>query len=169
MSDVNGQITDAVSQMNALLTGGAPSQAMGMLDVTGTETIGMGMFNAITAQQNAQTSASAAATASCAKMLRTEILAPEPVDTKSKAALESALLKASLTEQKIITDMALTTIQELSKSSSGAVNETTVDAAASSAKGIVKGKLNSTEQPLFKPAMTSFEASIKKLFSSDKS
>ncbi|TBR41724.1 hypothetical protein CBF23_008930 [Marinomonas agarivorans] len=169
MTKVNDQVTDAVSQMNALLTGGAPSQAMGMLDVTGTETIGMGMFNAITAQQNAQTSASAATTASCAKMLRTEILAPEPIDTKSKAALESALLKANLTEQQIITEMALTTIQELSKSNSGAVNATTVDAAASSAKGLVKSKLPTTELPLFKAAMTSFEASIKKLFSSDKS
>jgi len=167
MSSVNDQITDAVSQMNTLLIGGAPSQAMGMLDITGTETMGMGMFNAITAQQNAQTSASAAATASCAKMLQTQIMAPKPVDSGSKEALELALLKAHLAEQKIITDMALTTIQELSKSSSVNITETTIEAAANSAKGMVKGKLTAIEQPLFKGAMMAFEHTIEAFFKPD--
>ncbi|MCF6459134.1 RebB family R body protein [Pseudoalteromonas sp. MMG024] len=78
MSTVNDQVTDAITQLNALLSGGAAAQSMGMLDVTGTETIGMSMFNAVTAQQNAQTSASAAATASCAKMLNLMIPTPPP-------------------------------------------------------------------------------------------
>jgi len=47
MSSVNDQVTDSVSQIHTLLTGGAPSQAMGMLDVAGTETLGMTMFNAV--------------------------------------------------------------------------------------------------------------------------
>jgi hypothetical protein len=78
MSTVNDQITDSITQLNALLTGGSAAQSMGMLDITGTETLGMSMFNAITAQQNAQTSASAAATASCAKMLNIELSKPQP-------------------------------------------------------------------------------------------
>jgi hypothetical protein len=48
MSTVNDQITDSITQLNALLTGGAAAQSMGMLDITGTETLGMSMFNAIT-------------------------------------------------------------------------------------------------------------------------
>lgn len=86
MSTVNDQITDSITQLSALLTGGAAAQSMGMLDITGTETLGMSMFNAITAQQNAQTSASAAATASCAKMLNIEL--PKPVPGKKIKAEE---------------------------------------------------------------------------------
>ncbi|MCG7534138.1 RebB family R body protein [Pseudoalteromonas sp. OOF1S-7] len=70
MSTINDQITDSVNQVNTLLMGSAPMQSMGMLNVTASETIGMSMFNAVSAQQNAQTSASAAAAASCAKMLQ---------------------------------------------------------------------------------------------------
>ncbi len=70
MSTVNDQISDSVNQVNTLLTGSAPMQSMGMLNIAATETMGMSMYNAVTAQQNAQTSASAAAAASCAKMLQ---------------------------------------------------------------------------------------------------
>ena len=155
MSSVNDQITDAVSQMNALLTGGAPSQAMGMLDVTGTETVGMGMFNAITAQQNAQTSASAAATASCAKMLRTEITKPDSLDSSSKLELELALLKAELAEQGIVKNMALATINELIDNAS--INQEKLKHASSSAMNTVKEMLSSAELSLFKSAQKTFE------------
>ncbi|KAF7781795.1 hypothetical protein PRUB_b1126 [Pseudoalteromonas rubra] len=77
MSTVNDQITDSVNQVNTLMMGSAPVQSMGMLNVAATETIGMSMFNAISTQQNAQTSASAAVAASCAKMLQQSPPMPE--------------------------------------------------------------------------------------------
>ncbi|KAF7765052.1 hypothetical protein PCIT_b1187 [Pseudoalteromonas citrea] len=103
MSTVNDQITDSITQLNALLTGGAAAQSMGMLDITGTETLGMSMFNAITAQQNAQTSASAAATASCAKMLNIELPKPLP-EKKLKADAKQTI--ADLTH-------AITAVQKI--------------------------------------------------------
>ena len=73
VSAVNDQITDAVSQMNALVLGGSPSEAIAMLDVTSAETFGMSMHNAVSAQQNSQISSSAAVTSTCAKMLQTQV------------------------------------------------------------------------------------------------
>ena len=78
MSTVNDQITDSVNQLNTLLTATAPMQSMGMLDVTATESIGIQMLNAVTAQQNSQTSASAAVTASCAKMIQQQSAPVKP-------------------------------------------------------------------------------------------
>ncbi|WP_298769321.1 RebB family R body protein [uncultured Shewanella sp.] len=108
MSAVNDQVTDAVTQLNTLLTGGAVPQSMGMLDIAGAETLGMSMFNAITAQQNAQTSSSAAITASCAKMLKTEVPSAEK---NSK----SALLQLALAEQKLAITLAAYALYELYK------------------------------------------------------
>lgn len=108
MSAVNDQVTDAVTQLNTLLTGGAMPQSMGMLDIAGAETLGMSMFNAITAQQNAQTSSSAAITASCAKMLKTEM---PPVEAKSK----NAQLQLMLAEQKLAITLAAYALYELVK------------------------------------------------------
>lgn len=115
MSSVNDQITDSVSQINALLTGGAPSQSMGMLDVTSTETMGMSMFNAVTAQQNSQTAAGAALTASCAKMLRTESI-PEP--HKTKETLQIELLNMQLEEEKLVNQLTVEVLQQINPKAS---------------------------------------------------
>jgi len=66
---VNDQITDSVSQSNAMVIGAAASEAMSLLDLVSAETLGMSMHNAVTAQQNAQMSTNASVTASCARML----------------------------------------------------------------------------------------------------
>ena len=120
MSAVNDQVTDAVTQINALLTGGAAAQSMAMLDIAGAETMGMSMFNAVTAQQNAQTSTSAAVTASCAKMLKTDLPAkPAPAkkdDAKSPAELvASAQASIQLAEQKLAVTIAADALYQLYK------------------------------------------------------
>lgn len=74
---VNRQITDSVSQVNALVLGESASESMNMIDIVTAETLGMSMHNAVTAQQNSQMSANASITASCAKMLQAQ-LPPEP-------------------------------------------------------------------------------------------
>ena len=112
MSTVNDQVTDAVTQINALLTGGAGSQSMGMLDIAGAETMGMSMFNAVTAQQNAQTSSSAAATASCAKMLQTPIMQAVPPKSEKQKLLEE-LQKLELNDHKLALKLAVAVIVAL--------------------------------------------------------
>lgn len=74
---VNDQITDSVSQSNAMVVGSAASQSFGFLNVTGAEALGMLMHNAVNAQQNAQVSASAAATSTCARILQAQLAPPE--------------------------------------------------------------------------------------------
>ena len=81
---VNSVITDSVTQTNTGIIGGAASQAMGLIDVVSAETLGMSMYNAVTTQQNAQMSASASVTATCAKMLQTQIPQPAPVAEPEK-------------------------------------------------------------------------------------
>jgi len=79
-SSVNDQITDAVSQVNALVLGSAVPKSLAVLDMVSAETVGMSMYNAVTAQHNAQISASASITATCAKMLQAEPARPvDPV------------------------------------------------------------------------------------------
>ena len=76
---INDQVTDAVSQTSTLVLGSAAPQSLALLDVTGAETMGMSMHNAVTSQQNAQISAMAAITSVCAKMLKVQApAAPEP-------------------------------------------------------------------------------------------
>lgn len=48
---VNGQITDAVTQTNVKILGDAPGQAMGMVYQTMGHAVGLGMQNAVAAQQ----------------------------------------------------------------------------------------------------------------------
>ncbi len=78
---VNDMITDSVATTSTLLTGSAPPQGMAMLDVVSAETIGMAMHNAITAQQNAQLTANASITTTCARMLSMEPVPPPPSPT----------------------------------------------------------------------------------------
>ncbi len=75
---VNDQMTDVVTQMNTLLLGNSGPQAMGLVDVAGAETLSMSMYNAVSSQQNSQVAASAAATATCAKMLQAQAQLPTP-------------------------------------------------------------------------------------------
>jgi hypothetical protein len=78
-STVNSQITDSISQVVTLLTGQSPSQSFGMMDAVMLETLGMAMHNAVTRQQYAHMTSTAAVTAACAKMLQAPFpIAPPP-------------------------------------------------------------------------------------------
>ena len=66
---VNDVITDSVSQTNTLLTSIAAPQGRALVDIASAETMGMAMYNAVSAQQNAQLTTNASVTATCAKML----------------------------------------------------------------------------------------------------
>ncbi len=112
MSSVNDQVTDSVSQVNALLTGTSAGQSLGMLDVAGAETLGMSMFNAITAQQNSQTSSTASATATCARILQTQLPAPPKA---SKETLENELLKIQLAEQEVAVNISTAVVEYMLK------------------------------------------------------
>lgn len=68
-STVNSQVTDSVTQVDTLMLANSASESMSLLDLVSAETLGMSMHNAVSSQQNSQMSASAAVTASCAKML----------------------------------------------------------------------------------------------------
>ncbi|MHC6529267.1 RebB family R body protein [Vibrio proteolyticus] len=144
MSSVNDQITDSVSDIHTLLTGGSPSQAMGMLDVTGTETLGMTMYNAVTAQQNSQTSAGAALNASCARILKTETVLPTP---KSKEALELELKKIQWMEEKLKSEVEFELIKELRKSNSS-ISKTLIDGALDKAIKEVEKTAEDSAKPL---------------------
>ncbi|MCY7295019.1 RebB family R body protein [Alteromonas sp. a30] len=68
-STVNDVITDSVTQSSTLLTSIAAPHGQALLDMASAETMGMAMYNAISAQQNAQLTTNASVTATCAKML----------------------------------------------------------------------------------------------------
>jgi hypothetical protein len=157
MSSVNDQITDSVSQMQMLLTGGAPSQAMGMLDIAGTETIGMSMFNAITAQQNSQTSAGAALNASCAKMLRTPT-SPNPAP-KSKQALEFELQKLQLAEDKIKNELTFKILVELRKSNK-LISQSSLLDAFNTALADMKTTIAESDKPLLETVAKSLQGQL---------
>lgn len=91
MSSINDQVTDALTQVNTHMIGSAPSQSLGLLDITGAETLGMSMYNAITAQQNSQTSSSASATATCAKILQSIAPPPKAADDGKKDSVKEEL------------------------------------------------------------------------------
>jgi hypothetical protein len=114
MSEVNSQITDSVSQVNMMVNGSSATQALGMTNITGAETMGMSLFNAITAQQNAQTSSSAATTASCAKMLQTPTPVAQVMSDKDKLAYD--LLKIESVEQKVALTLAVSVMYGALKS-----------------------------------------------------
>ena len=81
---VNDQIVDSVSQLSTLMIGNSAPQSMGLLDITGAETLGMSMHNAVSTQHNSQISSSAAVTATCAKMLSSSaFIATSPKEGKA--------------------------------------------------------------------------------------
>ncbi|MEM7049615.1 MAG: RebB family R body protein [Acidobacteriota bacterium] len=59
---VNGQITDAVTQTNVKILGEAPGEALAMVYQVMAHTVGIGMQNAASAQQQMTTLSSAATT-----------------------------------------------------------------------------------------------------------
>lgn len=75
---VNHQITDSVTQVDTGVVGNAPAQTTAMLDAVMAESIGMAMYNAVTAQHNAQMVSSAAVAAACARMLKSPGALPQP-------------------------------------------------------------------------------------------
>jgi hypothetical protein len=77
-STVNSQVTDSVTQVVTLLTGQSPAQSFGMLDAVLLETLGMAMHNAVSRQQHASMTSTAAVTAACAKMLQAPVPGPPP-------------------------------------------------------------------------------------------
>lgn len=66
----NSQITDSVTQSNTTVLGQAPAGSQGLLDVAMAETIGIGMYNAVTAQHHSQMVNGAAVAATCARLLQ---------------------------------------------------------------------------------------------------
>jgi len=83
-SGINTQMTEAVTHGQITNIDEAPVQSFAILDVVMAETIGMGMHNAINAQHNMQMMASAAVTATCARMINgqvPDISAPQPADS----------------------------------------------------------------------------------------
>lgn len=67
---VNSQITDAVTQANALTIGLAPGASVAMACITMAESIGLAMQNAVTAQQNMQQIEEAVVVATSAQILK---------------------------------------------------------------------------------------------------
>ncbi|HSF42184.1 MAG TPA: RebB family R body protein [Thermoanaerobaculia bacterium] len=97
---VNGQITDAVTQANVKVLGDAPAQAMGTLYQVMSHSVGIGMQNATSAQQNL-TTLSAAATTQGVNLLYSMDPAAAAVSTQqiltgNSLAQELAQLNATL-------------------------------------------------------------------------
>jgi len=97
---VNGQITDAVTQSNVKILGEAPGQAMGMVYQIMSQAVGIGMQNAVAAQQQ-MTAVGQAATAQGISLLYTLDTATDAVSTQeiltgNALAQELAGLNATL-------------------------------------------------------------------------
>lgn len=77
MSDPAGaddnQLFDLATGLDTLALGVSPSESFAVLDAVMAQTLGMAMFNAVSAQQNANTIRSAAVTMACADMLSLSI------------------------------------------------------------------------------------------------
>lgn len=66
---VNSQITDAVTQANVQVLGVAPAQALGMLDVSLSQSLALAAANAVTQQQNANILMNAVSARAVARLL----------------------------------------------------------------------------------------------------
>ena len=86
---VNSQVMDAVTALNALAAGGAPSSAAAMLGLVAANTIGLGMHNAIARQQADAAIASASVAAACARKLGAS------VNSDGQPLASSALIAAA--------------------------------------------------------------------------
>ncbi|ACL06351.1 hypothetical protein Dalk_4673 [Desulfatibacillum aliphaticivorans] len=90
MSDqsVNSQITDAVTQLNAMMVGESPPQSMAMINAVMADTMGMALHNAVSTQHHAQMIGGASTTSTCARMLG--VLAPPEKTRNAADALPNA-------------------------------------------------------------------------------
>ena len=84
-SGVNTQITESVIQVHKATADQTPAQSLALLDRVMAETLGMGMHNAITAQRNSQLTASAAITATCARMINSQASTVSSASDEDKA------------------------------------------------------------------------------------
>ena len=75
---VNGQITDSMNQVLTTLLGQSTAYSFGLIDTVMSDTLGMTMHNAVTAQQNQQIIANAALSAACAQMLKAKATVSAP-------------------------------------------------------------------------------------------
>jgi Killing trait len=75
-TEVNSQITDAVTQSNVEVLASAPAQAISALYTTVGQAMSLAMANAVTAQQNTNVIAQAVTTRSVALLLRADGLTP---------------------------------------------------------------------------------------------
>ena len=87
----NDFMFSSVADLQKLLKGNSGSQSLAILNNVMSETIGMSMHNAVTAQQNAQMLNSATTTSTCARILaiigaQPVPKQPEPSDVPPKSA-----------------------------------------------------------------------------------
>ncbi len=132
-STVNSQITDSVTQENTTVIGQAVSVTQGMLDTVMAETIGMGLYNAVTAQQGAQMTSNAAVTTACAKMLQAQIpTPPPPAPTPTSVSPLTGPTDNNSVDTKIATanakaEQAINELVDLEQQSSQSKNSATTD------------------------------------------
>ncbi len=116
-STVNSQITDSVTQGNTTVVGQSVSVTQGMLDTVMAETIGMGLYNAVSAQQSSQMTSHAAVTTACARMLQAPIPIktppPTPPPEKSVTPLEEPTPESREQQIAAASEKAETAIQDL--------------------------------------------------------
>jgi hypothetical protein len=104
MSDPKGadtnQIFDLASGLDTLALGVSPSESFAVLGAVMAQTLGMAMFNAVSAQQNASTIRSAAITMACTGLMSLPVAAPDQSPAgasppgSARPALDQAAAKA---------------------------------------------------------------------------
>jgi hypothetical protein len=93
---INGQLTDAVSAINTLLLGEAPSSAAAMLGLASANTVALSMYNAVARQQSDAALASAAIAATCARMIGTQGVAAAPFPGDALVAAAEGQARAAI-------------------------------------------------------------------------
>jgi hypothetical protein len=104
MSDPKGtdtnQIFDLAAGLDTLALGVSPSESFAVLGAVMAQTLGMAMFNAVSAQQNASTIRSAAITMACTGLMSLPVAAPDQSPAgasppgSARPALDQAVTKA---------------------------------------------------------------------------
>jgi|SRR5690606_1956948 len=90
---VNSQVTDSVTQANTKVLGDAPAQAMGTLYQTAAAAAGIGLQNAVHAQNNQNAINNAAATEGVNLLYTSPTAAAAAASTKIDAGFEGVLAK----------------------------------------------------------------------------
>jgi hypothetical protein len=86
---------DAAANLDTLALGVSPSESLAVLSAVMAQTLGMAMYNAVGAQQNASTVRGAAITTACAGMLSLPIAETDRHSTASASAQAGAVKPAS--------------------------------------------------------------------------